>query len=611
MSVDQELGAHVVADGVRFRVWAPRARELAVKIGGGLTPLARGDDDVWDGTVRGAGAGTDYVYVIDGERERPDPVSRSQPMGVHGPSRVVDPGAFVWHDDAWRGVAQDELVIYELHVGTFSPEGTFAGVVSKLPHLVGLGVTAIELMPVAEFPGGRNWGYDGVHLFAPQSSYGGPDGLRALVDACHAHGLAVIVDVVYNHIGPEGNYLEEFAPFFTDAYRTPWGRAINYDGPDSDGVRRHVLSNAAHWFAEYHADALRLDAIHGIFDHSAEHILEEIAGVRAAAAGRRAFVIGESDLNDVRVLRPPEAGGYGLDAQWSDDFHHALYTLLVPDRRGYLEDFGRVGQLAKAITDSFVYDGPYSPHRRRRHGNSAVEQPGQQFVIYVQNHDQVANASQGRRLTSLAGTRAHGLAAAVLLTSPNLPMLFMGEEYGELAPFQYFVSHGEPSLIEAVRAGRRAELAGLGADDVPDPAAEATFLASKLDWSLVERPEHARLFALYRELIALRRRLPCIGNCRKDLTRVAWDEAGRWLVIERGDPSGQVALVVCNFNDTPVHVPVGGPPGAYRLELGTDEPRFAGAGVAAPRATIELAAGETLAVALPEHAARVYLRETR
>ena len=610
MTVDLELGARVAADGVRFRVWAPRARELAVKIGGLVTPLARGAGDVFEGVVRGAAAGADYVYVIDGERERPDPASRSQPQGVHGPSRVVDPSAFAWHDDTWRGVSIDRLVTYELHVGTFTPDGTFAAIIPKLPHLVSLGVTAVELMPVAEFPGGRNWGYDGVHLFAPQSTYGGPDGLRALVDACHAHGLAVILDVVYNHVGPEGNYLEEFAPFFTDAYKTPWGRAINYDGPDSDGVRRHVLTNAAHWFTEYRVDALRLDAIHGIFDHSAHHILSEIPTVRSAALGRRAFIIGESDLNDVRVLRPPELGGYGLDAQWTDDFHHALYTLLADERRGYFEDFGRVGQLAKALTDSFVYDGQYSHHRRRRHGNRAAELPGQQFVVYVQNHDQVANGSQGRRLTTVIGPRAHALAAAVLLTSPYLPLLFMGEEYGERAPFHYFVSHGDPALIEAVRAGRRAELEGLGETEVPDPEAESTFFASQLDWSLVERAEHAQLLALYRELIALRRRLPSLGNCRKDLTRVAWGEAARWLVIERGDPEGELALVVCNFNPAAAQVPVEGPPGSYRLALATDEARFGGAATP-PQSELELAAGQAVSLALPEHAARVYVRERR
>jgi maltooligosyltrehalose trehalohydrolase len=611
VTVDLDLGARVIEGGVRFRVWAPRARALAVRLRGETFPLERRAGEVFEAVVRGAGAGTDYAYVIDGERERPDPVSRWQPHGVHGASRVVDPAAFAWRDGGWRGVPLEQYIIYELHVGTFTPDGTFAAAISRLPHLTSLGVTAVELMPVAEFPGGRNWGYDGTHLFAPQSSYGGPDGLRALVDACHAAGLAVILDVVYNHVGPEGNYLAEYAPYFTDRYRTPWGRAINFDGADSDGVRRHVATNAASWFDEYHVDALRLDAVHGIFDFSARHILEEIAAAaRAAAPGRAAHVIAESDLNDVRVIRPAALGGHGIDAQWSDDFHHALRAVQTGEARGYFSDFGEVAQLGKAIAESFVYDGVHSRHRRRRHGSRAADLPGRQFVICIQNHDQIANASQGRRITELVGREAHAAAATLLFGAPALPLLFMGEEYAARAPFLYFVSHSDEALIAAVREGRRRELADLAEQAAPgalaDPQAVATFLACRLDWSLPERAPHAGMLALYRDLIALRRREPCLSNGRKDLT-VAWtSEAVRSIAIERGDPSGRRALVVANLGDAAAAVPHGAAAGAYRLALATDRPRYGGA--AAPDPSLELSGGDG-AIALPPRTARIYLAE--
>ncbi|MBA3391330.1 MAG: malto-oligosyltrehalose trehalohydrolase [Deltaproteobacteria bacterium] len=607
MIADLELGARVVPEGVRFRVWAPSVRELAVTIHGEVLALEARDRGMFERTVRGAKAGDDYAYVIDGARERPDPVSRSQPHGVHGPSRVVDPSTFSWHDAAWRGLRLDQYIIYELHVGTFTESGTFAAAITKLRHLVDLGITAVELMPVAEFPGGRNWGYDGVHLFAPQSTYGGPDELRALVDACHAEGLAVILDVVYNHVGPEGNYLAEFGPFFTDRYRTPWGRAINVDDVGSDGVRRHLITNAVHWIAEYHIDALRLDAIHGIFDFSACHILEELcAEVRSVATGRHVHVIAESDLNDTRVIRPAEHGGLGVDAQWCDDFHHAVRTTLTGDRRGYFSDFGTVHQLSKAITDSFVYDGVYSPHRGRRHGNSAAACRGEQFVICLQNHDQVANGSQGRRLSDIAGHRRHALAAVLLLTAPNVPMLFMGEEYAERAPFVYFISHSDPALVSAVRAGRLLELGDLAAGELAfaDPQAEATFEACKLDWSLPGALGHAEMLALYRDLIALRRSEACLGNCRKDLTRVSASDAERWIIVERGDPSGRGALVVCNLRESANEIQCVGPTATYRLALTSEDPRYGGASPAAP--TLELR-GEPVTIVLPPHAARVYV----
>src|SRR5947209_3618668 len=373
------FGARPLPDGsTEFRVWAPLAESLCVRVVGGeprAVEMSRDEGDVFEARVEGVGAGADYFYVVNGGRERPDPVSRFQPAGVHGPSRVVGPEEFEWTDSGWKGIALRDLVIYELHTGTFTPEGTFEGVIPKLAHLKSLGVTAVELMPVAEFPGGRNWGYDGAHLYAPQSTYGGPVGLKRLIDACHAQGLAFVLDVVYNHLGPEGNYLGEYMPVFSDTHKSPWGRGLNFDGEESDGVRRHFIENALYWLTEYHVDALRLDAVHSIVDISPRHLLEELAGefhARARATGRNAFLIAESDLNDVRVIKPGEEGGYGIDAQWSDDFHHSLHALLTKAERGYFADFGRLEDLAKALGEGFVYDGRRSAYRRRRHGTPSA-----------------------------------------------------------------------------------------------------------------------------------------------------------------------------------------------------------------------------------------------
>jgi maltooligosyltrehalose trehalohydrolase len=580
-----ERGANVDADGaVRFAVWAPRRQALSVRIldGAGATraelPMARDADGLFTARADAAVAppGSDYVYVLPEVGPRPDPVSRHQPNGVHGPSRIVSVDAFPWTDRGWRGVPRADLIIYELHVGTFSPEGTFAGVAERLPYLRDLGITAVELMPVAAFPGDRNWGYDGVYLFAPHAAYGGPDGLKRLADACHAHGLALIVDVVYNHLGPEGNYLGDYGPYFTNRYRTPWGDALNFDGPDSDQVRRFFVDNALYWLTEYHADGLRLDAIQGIHDFSARPILQEIADAfhaEAARLGRDAWLIAESDLNDPRVIRPKDVGGLGLDAQWSDDFHHALHAVVTGNRRGYFGDFGRVADLGKALTASFVYDGQHAPHRRRRHGASAVAEPGDRFVSFIQNHDQVANAYQGKRLAQVAGHARQKVAAMLLFSAPALPLLFQGEEYADEAPFDYFTSHGDPALATAVREGRHAEYLHLleeGADMAAwaDPQAERTFRNCKLRWTCLERAPHADMLAFYRALIAARRRLAPLHNGRKDLARVEGDEAGRWLTILRGDAAGGATFTCANMGDAPARIRF--PEGTWRLVLATD-----------------------------------------
>lgn len=556
------FGANVVKGGVQFRVWAPRLRNLAVVLPDSgqrfpMTQERRGDFAVF---VPGLEAGQDYMLQTDTGALRPDPVSRFQPHGVHGPSRIVDPAPFEWSDGNWKGLPLADFLIYELHTGTFTPEGTFEAVIPRLAYLRELGVTAVEVMPVAESPGSRNWGYDGVDLYAPKSSYGGPAGLKKLVDACHREGLAVVLDVVYNHVGPEGNYLGEFAPYFTDRYRTPWGEAINYDGPESDGVRRFVVDNALYWLTEYHIDALRLDAVHGIFDFGARHILEELEDAfqsEAEALDRLAWVIAESDLNDVRVIKPGSEGGYGVDAQWNDDFHHSLYTTLTGDTHGYFVDFGRLQDLHKALAEGFVYDGRESFFRRRRHGSSSKNRPGQQFVVFIQNHDQIANALGGTRLSRILSVEQQKLAAAVLLSSPCIPLLFMGQEYGELAGFHYFTDHGDAALVEAVREGRRQEMLGItSGDEFFDPQDPLTFNRSRLDWCLKETAPHAGVLRFYRDLIAARKRFSCLGNCRKDLTEVQHDEQKRWLTLERGDPSGLFALIACNFSRQEQVIPV-------------------------------------------------------
>jgi maltooligosyltrehalose trehalohydrolase len=551
-------GATQLPDGgVQFRVWAPEASWLALQLAGQAPlPMTRTGED-FELFVAEARPGDTYSFVFGDGRTRPDPVSRSQPHGVHGPSQVIDPDAFVWSDQAWKGIALSDYIFYELHVGTFTPEGTFASAIGKLGHLKDLGITAIELMPVGEFPGARNWGYDQVDLYAPHSSYGGPDGLKSFVDTCHRAGLAVVLDVVYNHVGPEGNYLADFGPYFTDQYRTPWGRAINYDGALSDGVRRFIIDNALYWLTEYHIDALRLDAIHGIFDFSARHILAELRDrfhEQAAHLRRQAWIIAESDLNDVRVLNSHGAGGYALDAQWLDEFHHAVRGYLVPGaNRSYLAGFGELRHIQKAITDGFVYDGCYSSFRRRHFGTSSRDLPGNRFVAFIQNHDQVANTSQGTRLSQLVPLEQYKIAVALLLCSPCLPLLFMGEEFAEINPFLYFTSHGDPALARAVSEGRWKEFEEFTVSrEFVDPQTPEAFERSKVTWELLDEPEHSAVVNLYCELIGLRKRWLCLHDGRKDLTRVEIDQAARWLRMERADPSGSRAVLFCNFSETDV-----------------------------------------------------------
>jgi maltooligosyltrehalose trehalohydrolase len=542
----------------RFEVWAPHAERVALAWRDRRTPMTRGERGWWTIDVPDATDDEPYAFVLDDGDELPDPRAPRLPDGVHARARRVRHDAFEWADDGFRAPPLAGAVLYDLHVGTFTPAGTFDGAIERLDHLRTLGVTHVELLPVNAFDGTHGWGYDGVGLYAPFEPYGGPDGLKRLVDACHARGLGVVLDVVYNHLGPSGNYLGRFGPYFTDHYRTPWGDAVNYDGRGSDEVRRFVIDNAVGWVRDYHVDALRLDAVHAIYDFGAQHLLEELTRevhAAGAALGKHVDVIAESDLNDPRLLNATQAGGYGLDAQWSDDFHHALHSVLTGERHGYYEDFGSIAELARVMERGYAYDGRYSPHRGRRHGRRPVDLDGTRFVVFLQNHDQVGNRARGERIAHLVSPARARVGAALLLTSPFVPMLFQGEEWGATAPFQYFTAHVDEALAEAVRAGRQREFAAFAwQGEVPDPQAPETFARSKLDWSELGREPHASLLRWHRDLIALRRRVADLADPRLDRTRVTFDEDARWLVVERG-----AVAVAANLGSSPQAVPVRAP----------------------------------------------------
>jgi maltooligosyltrehalose trehalohydrolase len=614
-----ELGASVIdASSVEFRVWAPGAHSLAVTIMGRVDapiPLNRESFGYWKGTLQDISPGTRYQYLLNHTIERPDPASRSQPDGVHGPSEIIDPQAFSWTDRQWRGMPLEDYIIYELHTGTFTPEGTFDAMISRLSYLRDqVGITAIELMPVAQCPGTRNWGYDGTYLFSPQHNYGGPDGLKRFVAACHAAGLAVIMDVVYNHLGPEGNYLGDFGPYFTDTYRTPWGSAINYDGPESDAVRHFVISNAVYWIHEYHIDALRLDAIHGIFDFSAKHLLQDIRDA-VHAEGRRlnrqVHVIAESDLNDARIIAPISKGGYGLDGQWSDDFHHALHSVLTKERDGYYEDFGQLKDVANAIREGVVYTGQYSPHRRRRHGNSFKSCSPSQLVVCAQNHDQIGNRAQGDRLSSLVNFEALKVANAAVLLSPYIPLLFMGEEYGETAPFLYFIDHGDPALIEAVRQGRKREFAAFGWTDIPDPYDQVTFDRSRLQPCLeTDRQQQAHL-RWSQALIHLRKSTPALGTGAKgDRVQVWTHPKSQLLIIHRRAKQGPEALILLGFHHNSTMVLAKLPKGNWENRLDSAATTFGCQEEHPSPLNLSIQSPEPVTLKLPAYPAWVFLKTT-
>ncbi|MGH8023459.1 MAG: malto-oligosyltrehalose trehalohydrolase [Limisphaerales bacterium] len=532
----------------KILVWAPLPKKVELQLRKKRFPMRREDDGWWSTEATEAKPGDDYGFVLDDAGPFPDPRSRWQPEGVHKLSRVVDDGAFHWCGHKFQAQPLASALIYELHIGTFTPRGTFLSAIERLPHLVALGVTHVELMPVAEFSGNCGWGYDGVDLFAPHHAYGTPDDLKKLVAACHAHGLAVILDVVYNHLGPSGNYLPKFGPYFTKKFASAWGEGINFDGPESREVRRFFCDNALMWLRDYHFDGLRLDAVHGIVDASAIHILEEL-GLEveklSAQLGRHLALVPESDLNDPRLLWSRERGGYQLDAQWSDDFHHALHTVLTGERAGYYSDFGSLAALSKALRHAFVYDGVYSKHRRRFHGRSTEGLPGHRFLGYLQNHDQIGNRARGERGSHLMSPGKLKIGAALVLTSPFVPMLFQGEEWGASSPFFYFTDYQEPELASAVREGRCREFAAFGwkPEDTADPQARETFERSKLKWEEISDPFHAQMLDWHTRLIQLRRTEPDLSDGQLANVQVRFDENDRWLVLERGSIS-----VACNFS---------------------------------------------------------------
>lgn len=539
-----------------FRVWAPSPKKVELQLNGKLVAMQRHENGWWTADAPDAKAGDRYGFMLDGAGPFPDPRSPSQPEGVHKLSRVEDVDAFRWTDSNFQAPPLASAIIYELHIGTFTPQGTFLSAIEKLEYLTSLGVTHVELMPVVEYSGNHGWGYDGVDLFAPHHAHGAPDDLKKLVDACHARNLAVILDVVYNHLGPAGNYLGKFAPYFTKKFASPWGEGINFDGPDSDEVRHFFCDNALMWLRDFHFDALRLDAVHGIIDTSATHVLEQLkieVEKLSLQLSRHLALIPESDLNDPRLLWSRERGGFQLDAQWSDDFHHALHTVLTGERTGYYSDFGTLSDLAKALRQAFVYDGKFSAHRRRIHGRSIDDLKGHQFLGYLQNHDQVGNRALGERSSQLMSLGKLKIGAALVLASPFLPMLFQGEEWGASTPFLYFTDYQEPELARAVREGRCREFAAFGwkPEDTADPQAPETFERSKLKWEEISKPPHAEILDWHKKLIQLRRNEPDLSDGELKNVQTNYDEKNRWLVVERGSIS-----IVCNFAERPCRIPV-------------------------------------------------------
>ena len=575
-------GATLLANGsCRFAVWAPQHNSIALHVIGDPTqpyqmrPTERGYHEV---EVAGVCAGTRYRYILSDGREYPDPASRFQPEGVHGPSAVTNDD-FLWTDRDWSGAALADYVIYELHVGTFTREGTFDAAATRLASLKEMGFTAIELMPVAQFPGTRNWGYDGTYPYAVHDSYGGPEGLKRFVDCCHSHGMAAVLDVVYNHFGPEGNYAGEFGPYFTSRYQTPWGRAINFDGPHSDEVRHFFIDNALYWLRDFHFDALRLDALHAILDTSAYPFLAQLVDSVAEESSRQRrplYLIGESDLNDPRLIQERRLGGIGLHAQWNDDFHHSLHTLLTGEETGYYADFGSIEHLARAFAEGFVYSGQYSEYRQRSHGAPSTHVGTDHFVVFAQNHDQIGNRMQGDRLTTMVSEDAVRLAATCVLLGPSIPLVFMGEEYGETAPFPYFVSHSDKALIEAVRRGRRDEFSSFQwQGEVPDPQDEMTFRKAILHWDRADRPPHGNISRFNAELLSLRHELPALRHGRA--TVIQCDATGNTMALQYSYAGTQLVLAM-NMGMAHGVVELSLPPGRWTKRIDSSDTLWGGPG---------------------------------
>ena len=547
---------------IRPRVWAPKPSEVTLDVGDREVAMTQAAHGWWEPPADTAlDHGDTYAFRLDGGPPRPDPRAVWLPDGVHNAGRAYDHGRYEWHDGDWRGVQLAGSVLYELHVGTFTSGGTFDSAIERLDHLVDLGIDAVEILPVASYDGRHGWGYDGVALYAVHEPYGGPDGFKRFVDACHQRNLGVVLDVVYNHVGPVGNYLGEFGPYFNEHYSTPWGPAINYSGRGSDDVRRWAIDNALMWLRDFHVDGLRLDAVHAIVDTRAVHLLEELSrdvDALAAQDGRPLFLVAESDLNDPRVVTAREAGGYGLTGQWADDPHHALHALLADEQQGYYCDFGSLETLAKAMESPYHHDGTWSTFRGRTHGRPLDRDtiPAARFVTYLHNHDQVGNRATGDRMSSYLSPGRLRIGAALLMCSPYVPMLFMGEEWGATTPWQFFTSFTDPSMGDAVREGRRREFEshGWSGDDVPDPQDPATFERSILDWAEAEKDDHRDLLDWHRRLIAVRKSRPELTDPWLRTVRTSYDEGEQWLVVRRGG-----LAIAANLAPQPRRVPLGAP----------------------------------------------------
>jgi maltooligosyltrehalose trehalohydrolase len=592
------LGVNFNANGeAEVLLWAPLIEKVVLAVAGSNQhiPLIKEEFGYWSATSDKLKPGDLYKFVLDEEKELPDPASVAQPEGVHGPSLALDIKNYKWTDNNWNNIPLEDYLLYELHTGTFTPQGTFAAIEEKLDYLKNLGVNTIEIMPVAQFPGSRNWGYDGVYPFAVQGSYGGAEGLQHLVDACHQKGIAVVLDVVYNHMGPEGNYLGEFGHYFTDKYNTPWGKALNFDDAWCDAVRHYFIENVLMWFRDFHIDALRMDAVHAIKDFSAKHILREIkeeVNRLMKDTGRKHHLIVELDLNDVRFINPLEKEGFGMDAQWIDEFHHALRVTAGGERSGYYADFDSIEHLAKAYKDAYVYDGIYSPHRLKTFGSKAENNPGKQFIVFSQNHDQVGNRMLGERTSQLLSFEMQKLLAGAVIVSPYLPMLFMGEEWSEPHPFLYFVSHTDPELAEAVRKGRKAEFAAFHAQgEAPDPMAEATFNESKLQWELIDQEPHRTMFRWYKTLLALRRQLPALRHLDRKNLQVEHNEDNKTLLLYRWHENQHVVCLM-NFSNQPQELTIPSHAQNWQKLIYSAEAEWKGQG----EASEQLQAGSTVSL---------------
>jgi maltooligosyltrehalose trehalohydrolase len=583
-----KIGSNYIGNGrCEFTVWAPAYEEVAVQIvspANRLIPMQKDEWGYWKAIAEDIEPGTLYFYKLKGEADKPDPASHSQPKDVHGPSSVVDHSKMNWTDAGWSGIPLEEMIIYELHVGTFTLEGTFEAIIPRLRELYEFGINAIELMPIGQFPGNRNWGYDGVFPFAPQNSYGGSEGLKKLVDAAHQQGISIILDVIYNHFGPEGDYVSDYGPYFTSSYKTPWGDAINFDKEYSYGVRNYFIENALYWFRDYHIDALRLDASDHLYDIGVKYFLQELAenvDSLSKKQGRKLYLTAENDLSDTKIIRSIESGGYGIDAQWNDAFHHCLHTLLTGEEAGYYEDYGTCEYMAKAFKEGFVYSGQYSPFRKKFHGSDSSAIPGHQFVVFTQNHDQVGNRMLGERLSHLVSFEALKLAAGVLLLAPNIPLIFMGEEYAEDAPFLYFVSHTDPDLVTVVKEGRQKDFAAFqGEGEFMDPFSPDTFNKCQLNWEKRQEGKHKIMLELYQHLIQLRRTIPALKQLDKQNLEASVIEEDKLLLLCRGSSESQIFCPM-NFNNKDVTFQAS-PGGSWRKILDSSDSKWMGSGSTMP-----------------------------